>query len=1104
MMGDNIVDVSSMSEPDLRSEVERLRRELDQVTHESAQSAEFGLVLLEEKQSLQDRVRELESAYDATKHDLELTKEALGKLQTTQQLSTRTGIENEESLLWESVAREQSLTSQISELSSELKNVKQEEGRLRLEKEQQEKESEGLQLEKEMTDRERRDIKKELRELKQREAALLSDLDQLEEENINLQKLVSSLRQSQVEFESDKHELRRLSEEVDILKEQVEELSCLKRISEKQLEEALDALQAEREAKHALKKELDSRLSSSTVLSNLGSIAYGLRGADVENTEHDKLREMEDDVLSAEDHADDEENGGGPASDLFSEIHLNQLRLLEEQLSKAEVEKAMVRSSLKDVEDSYEKTRKENQATQSRIEQTMIRLEALRLVLSSDDKPSTSELLKELEGIDSLLKRPSHEGEGGSEAQQEDPMAVMRHEAADLKAKVMQMESSRSVTVDDLSVLCELIRHYHQALSQLQTDLSSCSCETAKLYHHVCTVSGQTPSRIMLDHVKQTDGSLGSEKGPSSILESIRGKLATPSLPLPSDDVDLSAVRKQVETLSDQVTHLRGAVETALGTHVAGEQDLSLTGDDTSQLQEEVVKLRALLGSKREQIATLRTVLKANKQTAEVALASLKAKYDKEKCAVSETMIKLRNELRLLKEDAATFSSLRAMFGARCEEYVSIIDETQQKLKNAEEEKRTLNSLLRMAIQQKLVLSQRLEEIDVQRGGMGGGVGVDARGGGGRKTSRNPRGGGGIRPNSGRVGVFWAYAEHYFEERKKKKEQIVQYSETADKYVLTKESGTFPPTIAVSRSIPSVTEAFPKATRLVLYQYRTCPFCCKVRALLDYFGIGYDVVEVNPVTRSTIRWSQWKKVPQLLISLDGQENPEVYQQLNESSMIISILYSYMFQPRPITELAAAYPYISSMKDGKKVTDVGNKYSVMYEGNTARSEEEITDEQKWREWADQTLVHLLSPNVYRTPSEALQAFRWFSDTGHWEETFSHWERLFVIYVGATAMFFIGKRLKKRHRLSDDVRFSLYRECDVFAREVARRKQPFLGGERPNLADLSIYGVLSSIEGCDAFQDLLANSKIGPWYKRTQDVVKHREGRNLFKHPPLVYH
>lgn len=52
-------------------------------------------------------------------------------------------------------------------------------------------------------------------------------------------------------------------------------------------------------------------------------------------------------------------------------------------------------------------------------------------------------------------------------------------------------------------------------------------------------------------------------------------------------------------------------------------------------------------------------------QTAEVALSNLKSKYEAEKSMVTDTMMKLRNELKALKEDAATFSSLRAMFATR-------------------------------------------------------------------------------------------------------------------------------------------------------------------------------------------------------------------------------------------------------------------------------------------------------------------------------------------------------------------------------------------------------------------------------------------------------
>ncbi|MEQ2162345.1 hypothetical protein GOODEAATRI_018760, partial [Goodea atripinnis] len=47
-----------------------------------------------------------------------------------------------------------------------------------------------------------------------------------------------------------------------------------------------------------------------------------------------------------------------------------------------------------------------------------------------------------------------------------------------------------------------------------------------------------------------------------------------------------------------------------------------------------------------------------------------------------------------------------------CDEYVTQLDEMQRQLAAAEDEKKTLNSLLRMAIQQKLALTQRLEDLE--------------------------------------------------------------------------------------------------------------------------------------------------------------------------------------------------------------------------------------------------------------------------------------------------------------------------------------------------------------------------------------------------------
>ena len=60
--------------------------------------------------------------------------------------------------------------------------------------------------------------------------------------------------------------------------------------------------------------------------------------------------------------------------------------------------------------------------------------------------------------------------------------------------------------------------------------------------------------------------------------------------------------------------------------------------------------------------------------------------------------------------------------------------------------------------------------------------------------------------------------------------------------------------------------------KLTLYQYQTCPFCCKLRAYLDYFGVPYTIVEVDPVFRGEIKFSQYKKVPILIQTSKEKED----------------------------------------------------------------------------------------------------------------------------------------------------------------------------------------------------------------------------------------
>ncbi|KAG8554900.1 hypothetical protein GDO81_003930 [Engystomops pustulosus] len=272
--------------------------------------------------------------------------------------------------------------------------------------------------------------------------------------------------------------------------------------------------------------------------------------------------------------------------------------------------------------------------------------------------------------------------------------------------------------------------------------------------------------------------------------------------------------------------------------------------------------------------------------------------------------------------------------------------------------------------------------------------------------------------------------------------------------------------------------------QLTLYQYKTCPFCSKVRAFLDYHHLPYEIVEVNPVMRKEIKFSSYRKVP---ILIAGAEST---LQLNDSSVIISSIKSFLVSRKSLEEIVSYYPAIMVKNDkGKEVAEYQNRYWLMLSEQETKqlyeSKEAQKEEMKWRKWADDWLVHLISPNVYRTPGEALASFDYIVREGN----FGSVEGIFAKYVGATAMFFIGKRLKSRHNLQEDVRQDLYKAANTWVAAVGKHRA-FLGGSQPNLADLAVYGVLRVMEGLQSFDDMMANTKIKPWYQRMTKAIQEQ--------------
>ncbi|XP_072388509.1 protein bicaudal D [Diabrotica undecimpunctata] len=723
----------------LKNEIERLTRELDQASSEKVQSAQYGLVLLEEKKELQQKCEEFEALYENTKHELNITQEALAKFQTSHKVTTKTGIETEESLINESVARESSLTLQILELENEIKQCRHELERVTAERDRMLQENNDMGKDKEDRNMECKKIRTELREVKFRENRLIADYSELEEENIALQKQVSALKSSQVEFESLKHEIRRLQEEMDLLNLQLEEMTNLKKIAEKHMEEALESLQSEREAKYALKKELDQQINRESFY-NINNLAYRIRGIAGEDP---VSSDCEDDLPGLK-HIEaticsEVQSPDGKQVDLFSEVHLNELRKLEKQLEALEKDKISLTQSLRENQGMVEKSQGELQVFVARLTQLAAHVDSLQHLSQTVDKNLTKpaeEAARALQQYQQwfkmsskeieLLKRDIKELENLTNVS--DATLQLRNEITNLKNKLFDTEQKSMDLDGDLKLLRDFACEAGASLDESQNTLQGVSEDLAQLYHHLCTINGQTPSRVILDHEKEGLTPMTETAPPigeMSKIELLRSRLKN-DIPLHELEPlnDTATLSRNVLTIVDQIKHLRTAVESTieLSKNKRGASDGSYESsrDESSEseiqeLQEQVVRLKSLLSTKREQIATLRTVLKSNKNTAEVALTNLKSKYENEKTIVSETMMKLRNELRLLKEDAATFSSLRAMFAARCEEYVTQVDELQQQLSAAEDEKKTLNQLLRLAVQQKLNITQRLEELEVDR-----------------------------------------------------------------------------------------------------------------------------------------------------------------------------------------------------------------------------------------------------------------------------------------------------------------------------------------------------------------------------------------------------
>lgn len=231
-------------------------------------------------------------------------------------------------------------------------------------------------------------------------------------------------------------------------------------------------------------------------------------------------------------------------------------------------------------------------------------------------------------------------------AEREEVRTRLEGQVRDLSIQVSQLEGSSRADRDQVARLQKELKEVSAvagetegSLSVAQDELVAFSEELANLYHHVCMCNNETPNRVMLDFYKEGKGNKTDGKDKQSTLTQTNSTAQPPESNSKTVDSPASGkpsredprpepmdIYNLVAIIRDQIRHLQKAVDrtTELSRQRVASLELAAVADkDQAACMEEILKLKSLLSTKREQIATLRTVLKANKQVRIREISSL-------------------------------------------------------------------------------------------------------------------------------------------------------------------------------------------------------------------------------------------------------------------------------------------------------------------------------------------------------------------------------------------------------------------------------------------------------------------------------------------------
>ncbi len=215
-----------------------------------------------------------------------------------------------------------------------------------------------------------------------------------------------------------------------------------------------------------------------------------------------------------------------------------------------------------------------------------------------------------------------------------------------------------------------------------------------------------------------------------------------------------------------------------------------------------------------------------------------------------------------------------------------------------------------------------------------------------------------------------------------------------------------------------------------LMMLQSCPFCWKVRSLLENLKIDFTEDQLNPLRRKkSLKFAgDWGKVP-------------IWRDSGDSFIIDST---------PI------------------MIHLDEKYnsSNLFDKDSER-------QKKWLKWIDEKLAKATIPILYGSLGSALSSTRTVSKL----EKFGFFSRHLYAWTGFPIMWgIIAKtRVKKDGRKPKQLWHDL---LDEFLEEFEGK--PYFGGESPDIVDFAAFGIVRSISPFKQFKEIKSHNLGMKWY------------------------